>query len=122
MARGEKRPGPCCTSPSGGDQPGTNHASCLVVSTTAAEQLHISARTAAHACSATRGRPEAPSVRREEQDASRTRREAAVSDTMQAVVCHGQKDYRMEEVPVPRPGRGEALVRVQAVGICASDL
>ena len=42
--------------------------------------------------------------------------------TMQAVVCHGPKDYRLEEVPVPRPGPGEALVRVEATGICASDL
>jgi threonine dehydrogenase-like Zn-dependent dehydrogenase len=41
---------------------------------------------------------------------------------MQAVVCHGPEDYRLEEVPVPRPGPGEALVRVEAVGICASDL
>ena len=42
--------------------------------------------------------------------------------TMQAVVCHGPEDYRLEEVEVPRPGPGEALVRVEAVGICASDL
>jgi erythritol/L-threitol dehydrogenase len=41
---------------------------------------------------------------------------------MQAVVCHGPRDYRLEEVPVPVPGPGEALVRVEAVGICASDL
>ena len=41
---------------------------------------------------------------------------------MQAVVCHGPEDYRMETLAVPTPGRGEALVRVQAVGICASDL
>ena len=46
----------------------------------------------------------------------------SVPSTMQAVVCHGPKDYRLEEVPVPTPGPGEALVRVQAVGICASDL
>ena len=45
-----------------------------------------------------------------------------VPDTMQAVVCHGPEDYRLEEVPVPVPGPGEALVRVEAVGICASDL
>jgi len=42
--------------------------------------------------------------------------------TMQAVVCHGPWDYRLEEVAVPTPGPGEALVRVEAVGICASDL
>src|SRR4051795_13063853 len=41
---------------------------------------------------------------------------------MQAVVCHGPKDYRLEEVPVPKAGPGEALVRVEATGICASDL
>jgi erythritol/L-threitol dehydrogenase len=41
---------------------------------------------------------------------------------MQAVVCHGPRDYRNEEVAVPEPGPGEALVRVEAVGICASDL
>ena len=41
---------------------------------------------------------------------------------MQAVICHGPKDYRLEEVDVPRPGPGQALVRVEAVGICASDV
>jgi erythritol/L-threitol dehydrogenase len=45
-----------------------------------------------------------------------------MSDTMHAVVCHGPRDYRLAEVPRPVPGRGEALVRVEAVGICASDL
>ncbi|WP_427383523.1 alcohol dehydrogenase catalytic domain-containing protein [Janibacter sp. G56] len=42
--------------------------------------------------------------------------------TMEAVVCHGPLDYRFERVAKPTPGPGEALVRVQAVGICASDL
>lgn len=41
---------------------------------------------------------------------------------MQAVICHGPKDYRLSEIPIPEPGPGEALVRVEAVGICASDL
>ncbi|MEV0948634.1 alcohol dehydrogenase catalytic domain-containing protein [Rhodococcus sp. NPDC049939] len=45
-----------------------------------------------------------------------------MSETMQAVICHGPGDYRLEHVPVPVPGPGEALVRVEAVGICASDL
>lgn len=43
-------------------------------------------------------------------------------ETMKAVVSHGPKDYRLEELSVPVPGPGEALVRVEAVGICASDL
>ncbi|MFV0253931.1 MAG: alcohol dehydrogenase catalytic domain-containing protein [Beutenbergiaceae bacterium] len=41
---------------------------------------------------------------------------------MQAVICHGPENYRLEQVPVPTPGPGEALVKVDAVGICASDL
>ncbi|MFF1549787.1 erythritol/L-threitol dehyrogenase [Rhodococcus erythropolis] len=45
-----------------------------------------------------------------------------MSETMKAVICHGPRDYRLEEVPKPVPGPGEALVRVEAVGICASDL
>ncbi len=42
--------------------------------------------------------------------------------TMQAVVCHGPLDYKLEEVPIPVRGPGELLVQVEAVGICASDL
>ena len=42
--------------------------------------------------------------------------------TMKAVVTHGPKDYRVEEVPVPVPGREEILIEVDAVGICASDM
>ena len=45
-----------------------------------------------------------------------------MNPTMQAVVIHGREDYRLEHVEVPVPGPGEALVKVQAVGICASDL
>jgi threonine dehydrogenase-like Zn-dependent dehydrogenase len=42
--------------------------------------------------------------------------------TMQAIVCHGPEDYRLEEWAVPRPGPEEVIIRVQSVGICASDL
>lgn len=45
-----------------------------------------------------------------------------MSETMQAVVCHGPRDYQLEQIPVPTPGPGELLVKVEAVGICASDL
>lgn len=43
-------------------------------------------------------------------------------EKMQAVVCHGPEDYRLEQVAVPVAGPGEALIKVEAVGICASDL
>ena len=46
----------------------------------------------------------------------------APPETMQAVVCHGPQDYRLETIAVPTRGAGELLVRVEAVGICASDL
>lgn len=43
-------------------------------------------------------------------------------ESMQAVVCHGPEDYRLETLPVPQPGPGEMLMKVEAVGVCASDL
>ncbi len=45
-----------------------------------------------------------------------------VPDVMQALVCHGVRDYRLETRPVPRPGPGEVLVKVHHCGICASDI
>ncbi|MFT4605269.1 MAG: L-idonate 5-dehydrogenase [Rhodothermales bacterium] len=42
--------------------------------------------------------------------------------TMQAWVLHGAQDIRLETVPRPAPGPGQALVRVRAAGICGSDL
>jgi threonine dehydrogenase-like Zn-dependent dehydrogenase len=45
-----------------------------------------------------------------------------MAETMLAVVTHGPRDYRVEEVPVPEPGPGEVLIEVGAVGICASDM
>lgn len=42
--------------------------------------------------------------------------------TMRAVRCVGPKDYRLEEIPTPVAGPGEVVVRVEACGICASDI
>ena len=42
--------------------------------------------------------------------------------TMRAVRCYGPEDYRLEEVPVPRPGPGEVVIKLDACGICASDV
>ena len=41
---------------------------------------------------------------------------------MKAARWHGRGDVRVEEVPVPTPGRGEVLLRVSLCGICGTDL
>ncbi|MEM3578613.1 MAG: zinc-dependent dehydrogenase [Candidatus Bathyarchaeia archaeon] len=41
---------------------------------------------------------------------------------MKAAVYYGQKDMRVEEVPIPKIGRDEVLVEMKACGICGSDL
>ena len=41
---------------------------------------------------------------------------------MQAAVYRGQSTVHVEEVPTPSIGRGEILVRVEACGICHTDL
>ena len=41
---------------------------------------------------------------------------------MRVAMYYGNHDVRLEELPVPRPGPGEALVRVEASGICGSDV
>ena len=48
--------------------------------------------------------------------------EPALPSTMRAAVYRGQNDVRLEEVPVPKIGRGEMLVRVHTCGICGTDL
>ena len=40
---------------------------------------------------------------------------------MRAVVCHGPKDYRVEQAPRPVAGNRELVIRIKACGICASD-
>ncbi|QCU30858.1 alcohol dehydrogenase catalytic domain-containing protein [Burkholderia pseudomallei] len=46
----------------------------------------------------------------------------ALPATMRAVVCHGPQDYRLEQVPVPKPGPDEILTQVERVGICMGDI
>jgi len=41
---------------------------------------------------------------------------------MKVIRLHAPNDLRLHEEPEPKPGPGEALLRVQAVGICGSDL
>lgn len=41
---------------------------------------------------------------------------------MKAIVCHGPKDLRIEERETPVAGPDEVLIRVEAGGICGSDL
>lgn len=40
---------------------------------------------------------------------------------MQAVVCHGPKDYRLQKIKRPAAGRNELVIKIAACGICASD-
>lgn len=44
-----------------------------------------------------------------------------VPETMRVARLHGWGDVRVEEAPVPVPGPGEALVRVESCGVCGSD-
>lgn len=41
---------------------------------------------------------------------------------MRAARWHGALDIRVEDVPTPRPGSGDVLVRVERAGICGTDL
>ena len=42
--------------------------------------------------------------------------------TMRASVLVSQETIEMQERPVPRPGPGEVLIQVRAVGVCGSDV
>ena len=43
-------------------------------------------------------------------------------DAMQAAVFHGINDLRLESVPMPTAGPGEAIVRVTMTTICGTDV
>src|SRR5579864_7893080 len=42
--------------------------------------------------------------------------------TMKALVFHAANEIRLEEVPIPRAGYGEAVIRVTLTTICGTDL
>jgi len=47
---------------------------------------------------------------------------SAVPETMHAAVYRGQSVVGVEEIPTPVIGPGEILIRVEACGICHTDL
>lgn len=46
----------------------------------------------------------------------------AIPKTMKAVVLHDADDMRVESRPVPEPGPGEVLLKVEAASICGTDV
>ena len=44
------------------------------------------------------------------------------TETMKTMRLHGVHDLRIHEEPVPLPAEGELLLKINAVGICGSDL
>lgn len=49
------------------------------------------------------------------------RKVANLPETMKAIVTYAPRDYRLEEVEIPKVEAGEILIKVEACGICASD-
>ena len=47
---------------------------------------------------------------------------AQASDSMRATVFHGPGDIRVEQVPRPHAGAGEAVIRVTLTTICGTDV
>lgn len=41
---------------------------------------------------------------------------------MRAAVLYGKEDVRLEDVPIPMPGEGEVLLKIQAALTCGTDL
>jgi len=54
-----------------------------------------------------------------EQPTVRTR---PLESFMKALVFRGKNDVRLENVPVPRPGPGEVVIRVTLTTICGTDV
>ena len=45
-----------------------------------------------------------------------------MANTMKAAVLHAVGDLRYEDVPMPRAGEGEVLLKIGAAGVCGSDI
>ncbi|WP_347139004.1 zinc-binding dehydrogenase [Paracoccus sp. SSK6] len=45
-----------------------------------------------------------------------------MTQTMRAAVLEGPQRFSVAEVPVPRPGPGEVLIRLEGCGVCASNV
>ncbi|MDP3731825.1 MAG: alcohol dehydrogenase catalytic domain-containing protein, partial [Candidatus Omnitrophota bacterium] len=43
-------------------------------------------------------------------------------DIMRVAMYYSNRDIRIEEMPKPKIGPGELLIRVEASGICGSDV
>ena len=43
-------------------------------------------------------------------------------DVMRATVFHGVNDIRVEDVPRPKAGVGQAVIRITLTTICGTDL
>lgn len=46
----------------------------------------------------------------------------SIPETMRAVVAYGPEDYRVETVETPKAAAGEVIIKVDACGICGSDI
>ncbi len=47
---------------------------------------------------------------------------STISETMKAAVLDRPGELSIRDVPVPKPGPEEVLVRVKACGICGTDM
>lgn len=45
-----------------------------------------------------------------------------MSDTMRAIMCRGPYDYQLDEVAIPQAATNEVVIKVNACGVCASDI
>src|SRR3954454_21911593 len=57
------------------------------------------------------------------ESACRPRKGSEMTSTMRAAVVHAFKEpLRIEQLPIPTPGPGQVLIRMEASGVCHTDL